>query len=64
MACQTTPKEWLVGILIQNDVGLLIPTSQCPSFGTVKKTAKMLDFESSVEVPVLRELRSVYKMNQ
>ena len=25
-----------VGILIPTDVGLLIPTPQCPSFGTVK----------------------------
>ena len=50
-----------VGILIPTDVDLLIPTPQCPSFGNVK-TAKTLDFESSVEV--LRDLRSVYKMNQ
>ena len=57
VACQPTLKEWLVGILIPPDVGLLIPTPQCG-----KKTAKMLDFESSVRV--LRELRSVFKKNQ
>ena len=34
VACQPTLKEWLVGILIPTDVGLLIPTLQ--SFGTVK----------------------------
>ena len=54
-------KEWHVGILITTDVGLLIPTTQCHAFGTVK-TAKTLDFESLVEV--LRELRSVYKIYQ
>ena len=58
VACQLTLKEWLVGILIPTDVGLLIPTTQCHA----SLTAKTLDFESSVEV--LRELRLVYKMNQ
>ena len=54
-----TLKEWLVGILIPTDVVLLIPTPQCHAFGTVK-TAKTLDFESSVEV--VKELRSVFKI--
>ena len=62
VASQPTLKERLVGIFIPTDVGLLIPTPQFHAFGTVKKPAKTLDFESSVEV--LRELRSVYKMNQ
>ena len=31
-----TLKEWLVGILLPTDVGLLIPTTQCHPFGTVK----------------------------
>ena len=61
VACQPTLKEYLVGILILTDVGLLVPTPQCPSFGTVKH-GKNACFESSVEV--LRELRSVYKINQ
>ena len=64
VACQpiVALKEWLVGILIPTDVGLLIPTPQCHAFGTVKKRQKTLAFESSVEV--LRELRSVYQINQ
>ena len=53
MASQPTLKEWLFSILIPTDVGLLIPTPQCHAFGTVKKTAKTLDFESSVEVQYL-----------
>ena len=36
VASQPTLKEWLVGILIPTDVGLLIPTTQCHTFGTVK----------------------------
>ena len=28
--------EWFVGILIPTDDGLLIPTTQCHAFGTVK----------------------------
>ena len=40
MASQPTVKEWLVAILIPSDVGLLIPTPQSPSFGTIKKRQK------------------------
>ena len=36
VASQPTLKEWLAGILILTDVGLLIPTPQCHTFGTVK----------------------------
>ena len=37
VASQPTLKEWLVGILIPtDDVGLLLPTTQCHAFGTVK----------------------------
>ena len=31
-------KEWLVGILIPTEVGLLIPTPQCHAIGTVKNS--------------------------
>ena len=52
VASQLTLKEWLVGFWIPTDVGLLIPNPH--AFG-IEKTAKMIDFESSVEV--LWELR-------
>ena len=35
VASQPTRKEWLVGILIPTDVGLLKPTPQCHAFSTV-----------------------------
>ena len=60
MTSQPTIKEGLVGILIPNDVGLFT-NSPMPAFGSIK-TAKTLDFESSVEE--LRELRSVNKIYQ
>ena len=52
MASQPTLKEWLVGILIPTDVGLLIPTPQCHTFCT-------LDFESSVEVHTQISVKNV-----
>ena len=43
VASQPTLKEWLVGILIPTDVGLLIPTTQCHAFGRYcKKRQKRL----------------------
>ena len=61
VSCQSIPKEGLVGLLlIPTDVGLFIPTPQCPSFGTVLRDLSFLrkklpDFESSVKVKFLRD---------
>ena len=43
VSCQSILKEGLVGLLlIPTDVGLFIPTPQCPSFGTVLRDLSFL----------------------